>query len=172
MVIVLLFECHAGHPQPASCWTSHCCCCWYHYINSGYAAVIPTANSDSWWLLHCVLWLMLNSWQSFNIIACNNVDVAIIIAIIHFLNDACLLSLLILHTDDMSTASDDRHSCVYHFISLNMHIWCGQLVCCSEFHTQQVMICYFYFYGNWSEESRNKPFLDTSGCLCNTLSIM
>jgi len=36
-----------------------------------------------------------------------------------FLNDAYLLSLLILVADDMSDAVDDRHSCVCHFISLN-----------------------------------------------------
>ena len=125
MVIVLLHQYHAGHPQSVLCQSSYCCCCWYHSINGGVTAVIPPADSDgSWWLLYCVLLLMLNSWQSFNIIACNNVDVAIVIAIIHFLNDACLLSLLILHADDMSDAVDDRRSCVYHFISLNTNfVW-------------------------------------------------
>ena len=56
------------------------------------------------------------------IIVCNNVDVAIIIAIIHFSLRCISAIFLMLHADDISDADDDRHSCVCHFISLNMHI--------------------------------------------------
>jgi len=148
MVIVLLFWCHAGHPQPALCWLSHCCCCWYHFINSGDAAVIPTANiDDSWWLLNCVLyWCSTVGNLVRYIVVCNNVDAAIIIAIIHFsqwclsanfFDTTCWWQVMLVIIGILVSAISSVWTCTLDEVNLSTVLNA----------VQQAMICYFYFYG-------------------------